>query len=54
MQKILAVSISPAKDGDVSEIAEEIKQRQMSFSGVVRRLLRDFKKRGYKFDESAI
>ncbi len=51
MSKTTNVSLK-INDDETKIIIEELKKREMKFSGVVRRLLRDFAANGYRFTES--
>lgn len=50
-EKLLSVSIHADRRKEVNEVLAGLKKREMVMSSTVCRLLIDFKKRGYQFDE---
>ena len=51
-EKLLSVSIHADRRREVNEVLAGLKKREMVMSSTVCRLLIDFKKRGYQFDET--
>jgi hypothetical protein len=50
-EKLIAVSIHQDRRKEVNEVLAGLKKREMGKSATICRLLVEFKKRGYRFEE---